>query len=346
MSRTYRLVVGPKEANLRLDRYLLRHLPQTLSRASVQRAIRQGMVTVEGCVAKVHRHLKAGEMLVVRLDQLSPPRQETKAAPEAIPLDVVYEDDALLVVNKPPGLVTHPAPGHWSGTLVNAVLWHLNKNVECGMWNVECHRETPQPEPRIPHLPRAGIVHRLDKDTSGLLVVAKTEHALRALAKQLKARTLSRRYLALVEGLMEFDEGTIETGIGRHLKDRKVMAVRYLGARQAVTHYRVLKRFGGEFPYTLLEVRLETGRTHQVRVHLAHVGHPVLGDAVYSRHPATFWHERGITRQLLHAYAIRFEHPTTQRSVEVTAAIPEDMQRWISGCNVEVLLAGKGGTLS
>jgi len=180
-------------------------------------------------------------------------------------------------------------------------------------------------------LPRAGIVHRLDKDTSGLLVVAKTQRALRALSNQLKARTLGRRYLALVDGHVAFDEGTIDASIGRHIKDRKRMTVRFLGGRQAVTHYRVLKRFAGELPYSLLEVWLETGRTHQVRVHLAHLGHPVLGDSVYSGRPARYWTERGIGRQLLHAYAIRFVHPLTNRTCELTARVPEDMARWLWG---------------
>ncbi|MBI3319306.1 MAG: hypothetical protein HYZ89_01790, partial [Candidatus Omnitrophica bacterium] len=203
-------------------------------------------------------------------------------------------------------------------------------------------------------------------DTSGLLVVAKTEQALHALAKQLKARTMSRRYLALVEGHVPLDEGTINASLGRHLRDRKLMTVRYLGGRHAVTHYRVVKRLlvegsrfkvEGEaleprtlnlepkaFLYTLLEVSLETGRTHQVRVHLAHLGHPVLGDAVYSRQPASAWSARDISRQLLHAYAIRFAHPATTEPITVATHVPLDMARWIPPDILDRLNAAHGRT--
>jgi len=348
--RTYRFLVGKAEAGLRLDRYLLRHLPQTFSRAVVQRSIQACAVTVDGRTAKAHRHLKAGETVVARFDQLSQPSREAALAPEPIPPEVVYEDDEVLVVNKPPGLVTHPAPGHWSGTLVNAILWHLQQ-AQGSRLKAEGKSLEPPASSLQPVLPRAGIVHRLDKDTSGLLLVAKTQRALRALTQQLKARSISRRYLALVEGHAEFQEGTIDASIGRHLKDRKVMTVRYLGGRQAVTHYRVIKRLEARgsrlealdkslqppasslepeaFPYTLLEVWLETGRTHQVRVHLAHLGHPVLGDPVYGRHPTEYWSALGIPRQLLHAYAIRFVHPATQKPLELTIGLPEDMMRWV-----------------
>ncbi len=345
MARVYEFTVGPHEVGLRLDQYLLRHLPQTLSRVAIQRVIRAGLVTADGMAAKAHRRIRAGERVVARLEQLPTPSTAATCLPEPIPLDVVYEDDQLLVVNKPAGLVTHPAPGHWSGTLVNAALWHLRSGARHQTSDIG--------------LPRAGIVHRLDKDTSGLLLIAKTDVALRTLAKQLKARTVTRRYLALVEGHMAFDEGTINAAIGRHPRDRKVMAVRHLGGRHAVTHYRVLKRMGGDrsgmesqkihthegreaplspslpcpatlpFPYTALEVWLETGRTHQIRVHLAHQGHPVLGDAVYSRHPASFWSALGISRQLLHASSLRFVHPTTQHAVELHAEIPPDLGQWL-----------------
>ena len=323
MARTYQFVVGPHEAHLRLDRYLVHHLPRTCSRAVVQRAIRAGAVTIEGRALKAHRSLKTGETILVRLDRLPQQSPDAVAIPEPIPLEVVYEDEQLMVVNKPPNLVTHPAPGHWSGTLVNAIAWHLQS---------EGRRQKAEDR-----LPRAGIVHRLDKDTSGVLVVAKTEAALHALAKQLKARTMSRRYLALVEGHVEFDEGTVNASLGRHLKDRTLVAIRYLGGREAVTHYRVLKRFGTQglpLPYTLLEISLETGRTHQIRVHLSSLRHPVLGDVVYGRHPRSYWNALGIPRQLLHAYAIRFVHPMTQQPLEVTVGVPADMRRWLGGGGV------------
>lgn len=306
--RTYRLVIGPKDARQRLDRYLVQHLPKTLSRAAIQRAIEAGHVTVETHPAKPHRLLKPGETVLARLEALPQPSTGAIIRPEPIPLEVVYEDGQLLVVNKPAGLVTHPAPGHWSGTLVNAIAWYLKTDGG---------------------LPRMGIVHRLDKDTSGLLVVAKTDVALTMLARQLKDRTMSRRYLALVDGHVALNEGTVDAAIGRHHKDRKLMAVRYLGGRQAVTHYRVLKRFAGKFPYTVLDVWLETGRTHQIRVHVAHLGHPVLGDTVYGHHPAGYWRAHGIARQLLHATAIRFLHPTTQKPVALTIGAPEDMMKWL-----------------
>ena len=324
---------------MRLDRYLTSHLPQSLSRVAVQRAIAAGEVTVGGSVAKSHRLVRSGETVVAKLDQLPQPSAGAAIRPEPIPLEIVYEDDQLLVVNKPPGLVTHPAPGHWSGTLVNALLWHF-QNADCGLAIADWFRN-PKSEIRNPQLPRAGIVHRLDKDTSGLLVVAKTDVALRVLARQLKHRTMSRRYVAVVDGHVPYNEGTVKAAIGRHHKDRKLMAVRYLGGRQAVTHYRVLKRFGeGAFPYTLLEVTLETGRTHQIRVHMAHLGHPVLGDPVYSRHPAGYWRGLGITRQLLHAYAVRFLHPTTNQPVHCQITVPEDMSRWCAGYDLTAVLEG------
>jgi 23S rRNA pseudouridine1911/1915/1917 synthase len=354
MSRTYRFIVGAKDDRVRLDRYLVGRLPQTLSRAAIQRAVEEGVVTVAGRAAKSHRLVRSGEAIVAKLDQLPQPSTGVMIRPEPIPLEIVYEDDQLLVVNKPPGLVTHPAPGHWSGTLVNALAWHLNK----------C--QAPNPARQVPgtYLPRAGIVHRLDKDTSGLLVVAKTETALRLLARQLKDRTMSRRYVAFVDGHVPYNEGSVKAAIGRHHKDRKLMAVRYLGGRQAVTHYRVLKRFSpdmrhetrdmrlqaglqspvsGLLSYTLLEVWLETGRTHQIRVHLAHLGHPVLGDPVYSRHPAGYWRGLGMTRQLLHAYAIRFLHPMRNRPVQCRAEVPEDMRRWLSGYDLTAVLEGGEG---
>jgi len=399
MARTYRFVVGPADAELRLDQYLVRHLPQSLSRAAIQRAIAQGGVSLDDRpAAKPNRRLKPGQRVEARLEQLPQPSRGVTLVPEPIPLAIVHEDAQLLVVNKPPGLVVHPAPGHWSGTLVNAVLWHLNQGQGAGdggqssvssKFEVRSSKRSPSIA-RDPSnfelrtsscsseagaLPRAGIVHRLDKDTSGLLVIAKTELALRLLARQLKAREISRRYLALVSGHLPFDEGTVDAAIGRHQKDRKLMAIRHLGGREAVTHYRVLARLSSEslgagdagrgsvsskfevrsskrspsiardpsnfelrtsnelFPaslrYSLLEVALETGRTHQIRVHFAHLGHPVLGDPVYSGHSAVHWERLGIRRQLLHAYALRLSHPATRQPLDLRATLPEDFNRWV-----------------
>ncbi len=350
MARTYQFVVGAGEAGWRLDRYLARHLPTSVSRAMIQRRITGGGITVADRPVKAHDKVRAGDIVSARFDQLPARGRALQMQPQEIPLDVVYEDDQLLVVNKPPGLVTHPAPGHWDSTLVNAILWHL-ANAECGMRNAELSGKEHSAL-RTPNsaLSRAGIVHRLDKDTSGLLLVAKTEMAHAALSKQLKARTIHRRYVAVVEGRLPLETGTVNVPIGRHLTHRKQMTVRHLGGRSAVTHYRVIKRFenaecgmrnaelkpgipNSEFPipnYTLIEVKLETGRTHQIRVHMAHLGYPVVGDTTYGKHPASFWQVHGITRQLLHAYQVSFQHPVTKRPVTLTAPVPADMAPWIA----------------
>ncbi len=339
MARTYEFIIGKAEVGLRLDHYLVKHLPMAVSRSMIQRDVRAGKVTVGQRAVKTHHKLQLGDAVRAEFDELPARSSRVTLIPQPIPLDLVYEDAVLLVVNKPAGLVTHPAPGHWDGTLVNAILWHLGQGTGDGgqMSSSPVSRPTS-------HIPRAGIVHRLDKDTSGLLLVAKTETAHAALSKQLKARLIKRRYLALVEGHLPLDEGTVDAAIGRHLTHRKVMTIRHLGGRSAVTHYRVLRRFtttpttlqpsappAQPFPYTLLEVALETGRTHQIRVHMAHLGHPVLGDLTYGRHPASVWHALGITRQLLHAYAIRFAHPTTHAMLALHAPLPADVQHWVAG---------------
>ena len=342
MARTYEFRVGAGEAGLRLDRYLVRHLPASVSRRKIQTGIRGERITVNGKIARAHEKVRAKALIVARFDELPAPSQDAAILPQAIPLAIAFEDAHLLVVDKPAGLVTHPAPGHWNGTLVNAILWHFQ---EAGGWPAPA-RDKGGPgrleaggeglEPRAsslePRLPRAGIVHRLDKDTSGLLLVAKTPQAHLALAKQLKARTIKRRYLALVEGHVPLDTGTISVAIGRHPVHRKEMSVRHLGGRSATTHYRVLRRFrSAAFPYTLLEVSLETGRTHQIRVHMAHVGHPVLGDTTYGKRPASYWQPFGITRQMLHAAQLRFRHPAGRREVVLSSPIPQDMAPWIEG---------------
>jgi 23S rRNA pseudouridine1911/1915/1917 synthase len=312
--RVYEFSVGRAEAGARLDRYLIAHLPASISRAMVQRRIREGLVTVSGRGAKSHQKLKEGDAVSIRIDELPPPSRDLPMTPQDIPLEVVHEDAAVIVVNKPVGLVTHPAPGHWDGTLMNALLYHFQRSAGEGPHTVPA---------------RAGIVHRLDKDTSGLLLVAKTESARAVLARQMKARTITRRYLAIVEGLLPLDQGTVRAPLGRHPKHRKEMAVRHLGGRDAVTHYRVLKRFNGEpFSCTLIEVSLETGRTHQIRVHLASVGHPVAGDVTYGKRPAAFWESVGVPRHLLHAYRLSFQHPVTGRPVDATAPVPPDFSRW------------------
>jgi 23S rRNA pseudouridine1911/1915/1917 synthase len=380
MARTYAFTIGEAEAGMRLDHYLVRRLPASLSRAMIQRRIREGQVTVGARAAKASQKLQQGDVVAARIEELPPPSRGLGAPPQEIPLDVVYEDDALLVVNKPPGLVAHPAPGHWDGTLVNALAWHLQKGqgsrVKGQGGPIGVTPLHPAPLTLDQPLPRAGLVHRLDKDTSGLLVVAKTDLAHTALSRQLGARRIHpstrtpawagdprsgfhRHYLAVVEGLVPLGSGTVRAPIGRHHVHRKVMAVRHLGGRAAVTHYRVVcrgrvqgSRFEvhgsrrlpstlnlepGTFFYTVLDVALETGRTHQIRVHLAHLGHPVLGDATYGTRPATFWRSLGVHRQLLHAYRLTFQHPERRMPMTVEAPVPEDLARWISPAEVQRL---------
>ena len=315
--RTYTLTVGAGEAGQRLDRYLTAHLPHTLSRAMIQRSIRDGAVTIGNRPAKPNDKVRQADRITAAFTQLGAVSRGLEMKPQEIPLEIVYEDEALLVVNKPAGLVTHPAPGHWDGTLVNAILWHLGKGNEAG------------DEKRA--MDRAGIVHRLDKDTSGLLLVAKTELAHIALSRQLKARLIKRRYLALLEGHLPIQQGTVDVPIGRHATHRKEMTVRHLGGRHAVTHYRVLRRTTVQaLACTVIEAALETGRTHQIRVHMAHLGHPVAGDLTYGKRPAAFWQALGITRQMLHAYRLQFQHPSTGRTIELQAPIPQDMARRIN----------------
>ena len=314
--RTYTLTVGAEEAGQRLDRYLTAHLPNSLSRAMIQRSIRDGAVTIGNRPAKANQKVRQADQVIAAFTQLGALSRGLDMKPQAIPLDIVYEDEALLVVNKPAGLVTHPAPGHWDGTLVNAILWHLGHGDET--------------DTRERAMDRAGIVHRLDKDTSGLLLVAKTELSHIALSRQLKARLITRRYLALLEGHLPLQQGTVDVPIGRHALHRKEMTVRHFGGRHAVTHYRVLKRGTVQgFECSVIEAALETGRTHQIRVHMAHLGHPVAGDLTYGKRSAAFWQQLGIARQMLHAYRLSFQHPVTGRTAELRAPIPQDMAVWI-----------------
>ncbi len=361
MARTYEFAVGSTEAGQRLDRYLVHRLPATVSRAMIQRSIQQGLVTVGGRAVKASYKLHRDDAVTARFEHLPAPARDLPLVPQDIPLQIVHEDGSLLVVNKPAGLVTHPAPGHWTGTLVNAILWHLQKGQGAGDRG---RGKTGSPSPLAPRPspPRAGIVHRLDKDTSGLLLIAKTEQAHVSLSRQLKARRIHRQYLALVEGHLPLDTGTVNAPIGRHLTHRKVMTIRHLGGRIAVTHYRVLKRTnlqelslgagGGRrgagenkqqtipsplaprpspppFRFTIVDVSLDTGRTHQIRVHMAHLGHPVMGDMTYGKHPAGFWQVMGVKRQLLHAYRLSFQHPATGAALTLSAPVPDDITAWL-----------------
>ncbi len=292
-------MVGPELAGKRLDVALAR-LEPSLSRAQVQRLIEQGEITVAGGVAKPARKLRAGERIEGRVPEPVPARLE----PQAIPLVILHEDADLVVVDKPAGMVVHPAAGHAQGTLVNALLHHCRDLSGVG-------GEL-----------RPGIVHRIDKDTSGLLVAAKHDRAHRALAAQWKQHSIDREYLAFVRGSPRAESGTVDAAIGRHPTDRKRMSTRARVGRSAVTHWRVEERLREA---TLLRVRLETGRTHQIRVHMASIALPLLGDPIYGggRVPRA---ALAIARQALHATVLGFTHPTTGERVRFESELPPDLR--------------------
>jgi len=283
----------------RLDTFIARRCPE-LSRSHARRLIDEGLVSVNGRQAKPSERVRAGLSVSV----IVPPPETVTLVPEAIPLTIIYQDGDIIVLDKPAGLTVHPAPGHPSGTLVNALL-------------AAC------PDLRgIAGTLRPGIVHRLDKDTSGLMVVAKNDRAQRALQRQLKDRDVRKTYLALVRGVPAPREGTIAAPIGRHPKNRKKMAV-VADGREATTRYRVREEIAGG-QYSLLEVEPVTGRTHQIRVHLAAVGHPVVGDATYGRPSAA------VGRQFLHAHKLAFAMPLGGRTVEFESPLPADLREALS----------------
>lgn len=274
----------------RIDKYISENTE--LSRSYAAKLASDGLISVNGVSADKKYKLKGGERIVIEV----PEPESLEAVPQNIPLDIVYEDDYIIVVNKPQGMVVHPAPGNPDGTLVNGLLYHCSLSGINGVI-------------------RPGIVHRIDKDTSGLLVVAKTNAAHESLAEQLKERKALRRYYCIVNGNIREDEGVIDKPIGRHPIDRKRMAV-VAGGREAVTHYKVLERFKG---YSLVECRLETGRTHQIRVHMAYIGHSIVGDPVYGIKKERFKTDG----QLLHAKTIGFVHPVTGELMEFDSELPE-----------------------
>ena len=284
-------------AGRRLDQYLSECEPE-LTRSYLQKLIRDGSVLLEGRPAKAGVKLSQG----MKIELTLPEAKELEILPEDLPLDILYEDRDVILVNKPKGMVVHPSAGHHTGTLVNALLFH-------------CQGELSG----INGILRPGIVHRIDRDTTGVLIACKNDRAHNALAGQLKEHTITRRYRALVCGNLKEDEGTVDAPIGRHPVERKKMAVVRSGGKQAVTHYRVLERFGA---YTYIECRLETGRTHQIRVHMASIGHPLLGDEVYGRGKNPF-HLEG---QTLHAMVLGFVHPSTGEYMEFEAPLPESVE--------------------
>lgn len=287
------ICITAEESGERIDALLARALP-SLSRSQVQKLLEQGMVTLNGRELKKNFRCSAGEGYEVIL----PEPAELPLIPQNIPLDVVYEDEDLIVVNKARGLVVHPAPGHPDGTLVNALLWHCGDSLS-----------------GIGGQRRPGIVHRIDKDTSGLLIVAKNDFAHQALSAQLADHSLCREYEALVRGNFKQDCGTVDKPIGRHPIDRKRMAVTEKNSKPAVTHWQLLASYRG---YSHILCRLETGRTHQIRVHMASIGHPLLGDFTYGA-PSP---EKGLEGQCLHARRLRFVHPRTGEHILLETELP------------------------
>ena len=294
-----RLRASEESKNQRLDAFLASSL-DGLTRSQAARLIESGEVAVNGKTAGKSYKLAGGEDIAVTLPEPEP----VEAVPQDIPLDVVYEDADVIVVNKPSGMVVHPAPGHPDGTLVNALLYHCAGTLS-----------------GVGGALRPGIVHRIDRDTSGLIIAAKNDAAHQYLSAQLADHTLARTYECIVVGKLREDRGTVDAPIARHPTDRKRMAV-VAGGREAVTHWEVIARYPG---YTHVRCRLETGRTHQIRVHMAYIGHPILGDTVYG----TKKEVPGLTGQCLHAVGLRFLHPRTHEVVELSCPLPDEFTRML-----------------
>ncbi len=299
-------VVSEPEQGSRVDQFLARKLVDRYSRSQIKKLIEAGQVRVEGGPVSAHYRVKSGEKVAVEGQE----KKDDGTRAEAIPIDIVYEDTELLVVNKPAGMVVHPAHGNWAHTLVNALLYHV-RDLSSGAGGPI----------------RPGIVHRLDKDTSGLLVVAKNDQAHFFLARQFKDHRIDRTYEAIVRGVVQHDEGEIDEPVGRAFLNRKRVIIRPSGGKSALTYYRVKKRFAKA---TWLEIKPKTGRTHQIRVHLAHLGHPVLGDFLYGIKSL------GIDRQALHASELGFTHPRTKEKLHFKTAIPDDMKNLIRSLEANV----------
>ena len=301
MSEPVELVLSEREEGIRLDKVLAERLPD-LTRTAIQRLLEEEQVLINGKPAANNRKGRAGDSVAVRIPDPEPLCLQA----ENVPLDIVYEDDDLLVVNKPQGMVVHPAPGNYQGTLVNALLAHCGNSLS-----------------GINGVIRPGIVHRIDKDTSGLLMVAKNDFAHQGLARQIKEHSFRREYEAVVAGRMKQESGVVNAPIGRHPIDRKKMAVTEKNSKEAVTYFRVIAEYPG---YTHIRLRLETGRTHQIRVHMAYLGHPVAGDPVYGpRKP-----DLGLKGQCLHARLIGFVHPRDGRYLEFESPLPDYFTRLLT----------------
>jgi len=292
------MIVTARESGQRIDAWLSDTVAG-LTRSAAQRLIADGQVTLDGTAVKKNHKVSAGDTFTIVMEAAV----EVPLVAQDIPLDVVYEDEDVIVVNKPRGMVVHPAPGHPAGTLVNALMYHCGDSLS-GVGGEK----------------RPGIVHRIDKDTSGLIIAAKNDMAHLALSAQLADRTLSRVYEAVAVGNFREDSGTVDAPIGRHPNERKKMAVTAKNSRPAMTHWQVLARYRG---YTHIRCKLETGRTHQIRVHMAYIGHPLLGDEVYGHAKLP---EKGLTGQCLHARQLQFVHPRTGEAVHLTTELPPYFQ--------------------
>ncbi len=297
----FMFVITEDLENERLDK-CLNSLMEDLSRSYLQKLLSSGSITVNGKQMKSSYRVKTEDQIQLILPPVSLP----DIAPENIPLEVLYEDKSVIVVNKPKGMVVHPAPGHYGGTLVNALLYHCKGELS-----------------GINGILRPGIVHRIDRDTTGSVIACKNDKAHACIAEQLKQHTIVRRYHAIVHGRLKEEQGTIHTFIGRHPTDRKRMSVLTSGGKEAITHYKVLKQLGN---YSYIECRLETGRTHQIRVHMAYLGHPLLGDAVYGPKNCPF----PLQGQTLHAKILGFTHPETGAYLETDAPLPQYFQELLS----------------
>ena len=292
------ILVTEEMAGDRIDKFLSEQCEE-FTRSFLQKLLKSGEVWVNGKQVKASFKVSEGDFISFE----APEAVESMILPEDIPLDILYEDHDVILVNKPKGMVVHPAAGHYTGTLVNGLLYHCREDLS-----------------GINGVLRPGIVHRIDRDTNGVLISCKIDMAHNSIAAQLKEHTITRRYEAIVHGVIKEDEGVVDAPVGRHPRDRKKMCVNYQNGKTAVTHYRVLKRFQG---FTHIECRLETGRTHQIRVHMAHLGHPLLGDAVYGPAKCPY----ALEGQTLHAGILGFLHPRTGEYLEFRAPRPEYFER-------------------
>ncbi|WP_304942226.1 RluA family pseudouridine synthase [Vallitalea guaymasensis] len=290
---SYTILIEAEDAGMRIDKFISDRMPD-YSRSFIQKLIKENDLTVNNNEIKSNYKLKAGDEINIVI----PEPKELDIVAEDIPLDIVYEDKDVILVNKPQGMVVHPAPGHYTGTLVNAIMYHCKDDLS-----------------GINGVMRPGIVHRIDKDTSGVLIICKNDKAHESIAKQLKDHTITRKYNAIVYNNLKEDEGKINAPIGRHPVNRKQMAVNPINGKEAITHYKVLERIN---QYTYVELQLETGRTHQIRVHMTSINHPLLGDPVYGPKSDRF----KLKGQALHARVLGFVHPTTNEYMEFEAPLP------------------------